>query len=108
MIFGKIHGVNYETKKLEFIDHVWVIARIQGKWLSLDPTFGIFTGKLPVSHIFSHIKDDGLISYIPVKKATYEFEDDEITIMNVPITEQEREEERKAALLLSKKKKNKK
>jgi len=108
MVFGKIHTKNKENK-YEFVDHVWVIAKVQGKWLSLDPTLGIFTGKLPVSHIFSHVKDDGLISYIPVKKAEYEFEDDEITIENVPITPEEREEERKAALLLMKKnKKNKK
>jgi hypothetical protein len=62
-----------------------------------------------VSYIFSHIKDDGLISYIPVKKAEYEFEDDEISIINVPITQEEREEEKKAAMMLLKKnKKNKK
>ena len=108
IIFGKIHTKNGENK-YDFVDHVWVIAKVQGKWLSLDPTFGIFSGKLPVSYIFSHIKDDGLISYIPVKKAEYEFEDDEISIINVPITQEEREEEKKAAMMLLKKnKKNKK
>lgn len=107
MIFGKIHAKTKENK-YEFVDHVWVIAKVQGKWLSLDPTLGIFSGKLPVSHIFSHVKEDGLISYIPVKKAEYEFEDDEINIENVPITPEEREEERKAALMLMKKNKKKK
>ena len=81
IIYGKIHTKNGENK-YDFVDHVWVIAKVQGKWLSLDPTFGIFSGKLPVSYIFSHIKDDGLISYIPVKKAEYEFEDDEISIIS--------------------------
>ena len=107
IIFGKIHTKTNENK-YEFVDHVWVIAKVQGKWLSLDPTFGIFSGKLPVSYIFSHIKDDGLISYIPVKKAEFEFEEDEINIQNVPISQEEREEEKKAEMLLKKNKKNNK
>ena len=32
--------------------HPWSLFRIDGKWLPFDATWGIFTGKLPVCHIF--------------------------------------------------------
>ena len=34
--------------------HSWSIVRINGKWLPFDATWGIFSGKLPVSHIFEN------------------------------------------------------
>ena len=32
--------------------HSWSLVRINGKWLPFDSTWGIFSGKLPVCHIF--------------------------------------------------------
>ena len=32
--------------------HAWSLFKINGKWLPFDATWGIFSGKLPVCHIF--------------------------------------------------------
>ena len=32
--------------------HAWSLVRVNGKWLPFDSTWGIFSGKLPVCHIF--------------------------------------------------------
>lgn len=32
--------------------HAWSLIKIDGKWLPFDSTWGIFSGKLPVCHIF--------------------------------------------------------
>ena len=32
--------------------HAWSLIKIDGKWLPFDSTWGLFSGKLPVSHIF--------------------------------------------------------
>ena len=36
--------------------HAWSLVKINGKWLPFDATsdWGIFTGKLPVGHIFQN------------------------------------------------------
>ena len=34
--------------------HSWSLVRINNKWLPFDATWGIFSGKLPVSHIFQN------------------------------------------------------
>ena len=35
--------------------HAWSLIKIEGKWLPFDATWGIFSGKLPVTHIFKEI-----------------------------------------------------
>ena len=32
--------------------HAWSLVKIDGKWLPFDATWGIFSGKLPVCHVF--------------------------------------------------------
>ena len=32
--------------------HAWSLIKIGEKWLPFDATWGIFSGKLPISHIF--------------------------------------------------------
>ena len=32
--------------------HCWTLIKVEGKWLPFDVTWGIFSGKLPISHIF--------------------------------------------------------
>ena len=35
--------------------HAWSLIKIEGKWLPFDATWGIFSGKLPVTYIFKQI-----------------------------------------------------
>ena len=32
--------------------HAWSLIKVNDKWLPFDATWGIFSGKLPVSHVF--------------------------------------------------------
>ena len=44
-------------KKLNFNEddgHAWSLIKVNNKWLPFDATWGIFSGKLPVGHIFQH------------------------------------------------------
>ena len=34
--------------------HAWSLIKVNDKWLPFDATWGIFSGKLPVCHIFEH------------------------------------------------------
>jgi hypothetical protein len=47
-----VSGVSYNYDKKTFENHAWVIVNHNNQWLPLDPTWGIFSGKLPISHIF--------------------------------------------------------
>ena len=40
-------------------NHAWSIIKIKGKWLPFDATWGIFTGKLPVTHVYQKIGNEG-------------------------------------------------
>ena len=39
--------------------HAWSLIKVNDKWLPFDATWGIFSGKLPVSHIFAHYFSGG-------------------------------------------------
>ena len=41
---------NIETLNRE--NHAWTVAEIDGKWIGLDATWGIFSGKLPQCHLY--------------------------------------------------------
>jgi hypothetical protein len=47
-----VSGISYSYDKKAFENHAWVIVNYNNNWLPLDPTWGIFSGKLPISHIF--------------------------------------------------------
>jgi hypothetical protein len=49
--------------------HAWSLVNLDGKWLPFDATWGIFSGKLPVTHIFKQTDCQGIktISYDKVK-----------------------------------------
>ena len=36
--------------------HAWTIAKIDGKWIGLDATWGIFSGYLPLCHLFQNFE----------------------------------------------------
>ena len=46
---GRIQIRNIEKQR-----HAWTLAKINGRWIPLDATWGIFKGILPVSHVFQH------------------------------------------------------
>ena len=39
--------------------HAWSLVKIDGKWLPFDATWGIFSGKLPVCHVFKQFFPNG-------------------------------------------------
>ena len=51
-----IYISGYAIKNKDFFDkddgHAWSLIKVNGKWLPFDATWGIFSGKLPVGHIF--------------------------------------------------------
>ena len=51
-----IYVSGYATNKSDTFNkndsHSWSLIKVNDKWLPFDPTWGIFTGKLPVTHIF--------------------------------------------------------
>ena len=49
--------------------HAWSLVNIDGKWLPFDATWGIFSGKLPVTHIFKQTDFQGIktLSFDKVK-----------------------------------------
>ena len=52
--------------------HAWSLIKIDGKWLPFDATWGIFSGKFPVSHVFKQYDCKGIVvkgyDYINVGK----------------------------------------
>ena len=62
--FKCIYVSGYAIEKRDYFSsenaHAWSLIKINGKWLPFDATWGIFTGKLPVSHIFSSYFPEGL------------------------------------------------
>ena len=40
--------------------HAWSLIKIDGKWLPFDATWGIFSGKLPVCHVFKQFFPTGI------------------------------------------------
>jgi hypothetical protein len=47
-----VSGISYNYEKKSFENHAWVIVNHNNNWLPMDPTWNIFSGKLPISHIF--------------------------------------------------------
>ena len=52
-----VSGFDIEKKNYygEEDGHAWSAIKIDGKWLPFDAIWGIFSGKLPVSHIFKSL-----------------------------------------------------
>ena len=52
-----IYVTGYACDKNDYFDrtnsHAWSLVKVNNKWLPFDSTWGIFSGKLPVCHIFS-------------------------------------------------------
>ena len=39
--------------------HAWSLIKVNGNWLPFDSTWGIFSGKLPLCHVFGHFNNNG-------------------------------------------------
>ncbi len=60
-----IYASGYDVKDLNNPTkgrHAWTIAKIDGKWIGLDATWGLFSGYLPLCHLFT----DFGTSYLPL------------------------------------------
>lgn len=43
---------DYQTQQFDSAGHAWNFVYVEGKWIPIDTTWGIYSGKLPISHIF--------------------------------------------------------
>lgn len=58
-----VAGESYDIEKKRFESHAWNLIHVNGDWISIDPTWGIYSGKLPVSHIFFYLTERPVINY---------------------------------------------
>ncbi|MDR3078661.1 MAG: transglutaminase-like domain-containing protein [Rickettsiales bacterium] len=58
-----IVGLSYNFEKKKFENHAWVMVYHNGQWIPIDPTWGIYSGKLPISHIFMYNDLRNAVSY---------------------------------------------
>ena len=62
--FKCVYVSGYVAEKRDYFSsengHAWSLIKINGKWLPFDSTWGIFTGKLPICHIFSCYFPEGI------------------------------------------------
>ena len=51
--------------------HAWSLIKINGKWLPFDATGGIFSGRLPITHVFKQFdyKEKSIVTYYDKLKA---------------------------------------
>ena len=62
-----------KTKSFSIIDsHPWSLIKIDGKWLPFDATYGIFSGKLPVTYVFKQIGVKSIEPIICYDKVEFE------------------------------------
>ncbi len=59
----KISGYAYDTEQ-GWQEHAWALVHINGSWTAMDPTWGLFQGTLPTSHIAFHTDDVHASKYV--------------------------------------------
>lgn len=69
-----VSGISYDFDKNKFENHAWVMVNYNSQWLPIDPTWGIYSGKLPISHIFLYNNIKNSVKYSTSKNI------DDITI----------------------------
>jgi hypothetical protein len=61
--FKCVYVSGYVMKNKDYFSsenaHAWSLIKVNGKWLPFDATWGIFTGKLPICHIFHSYFSEG-------------------------------------------------
>lgn len=67
-----VTGVGFNPAKNKFEYHAWNLIYVNDEWIPIDSTWGIFSGKLPVSHIFFYTGYQPLMMYetyeVPIKE----------------------------------------
>jgi hypothetical protein len=58
-----VSGISYDYKKSKFENHAWVIVNYNSQWIPIDPTWGIYSGKLPISHIFMYNSNKNSVEF---------------------------------------------
>ena len=62
-----VYAIGYALDKKDSYSredaHAWSMIKIDGKWLPFDATWGIFSGKFPVSHVFKQYDCKGILTH---------------------------------------------
>ena len=58
-----VSGMSYDIEHKKFESHAWNLVYANGEWLSIDPTWGLYSGILPISHIFLYLGEREVINY---------------------------------------------
>ncbi len=73
-----VTGAGFNPTKKIFEYHAWNLVYVDDQWIPIDSTWGLFGGKLPVSHIFFYVGYQPLAMYetydIPIDKTHIEVE----------------------------------
>jgi len=74
-----VAGLSYNVEKGKFIDHAWAYIYVMGNWIPMDPTWNIYSGKLPISHIYTY----GTIDNVGVKFTSYGYKSQDSIKTNI-------------------------
>jgi hypothetical protein len=74
-----VAGLSYNIDKGEFIDHAWAYIYVMGNWIPMDPTWNIYSGKLPISHIYTY----GTIENVGVSFTSYGYKNQDSIKTNI-------------------------
>lgn len=58
-----VSGMSYDIEHKKFESHAWNLVYANGEWLSIDPTWGLYSGIVPISHIFFYLGEKEVINY---------------------------------------------
>ena len=70
-------GYCYNISKYQFDDkdcHAWSLIKIGNIWYPFDSTYGIFSGKLPINHVFRHYYYRYICKLSPPLYSSYKYE----------------------------------
>lgn len=68
-----VSGISYNTDTNKFENHAWNLVYTNGDWRAIDPTWGLYSGILPVSHIFLYFENRPVITYTTYGKSSTKF-----------------------------------
>lgn len=68
-----VSGISYNTDTNKFENHAWNLVYTNADWQAIDPTWGLYSGILPVSHIFLYFEDRPVIIYATYSKNSIVF-----------------------------------
>ena len=74
-----VAGLAFNVEQNAFIDHSWNYVYIMGKWIPVDATWNIHSGKLPISHIYTF----GTIDDVGVRFTSYGYKNMDTVKTNI-------------------------